>query len=445
MTHNAAPPPRRRGASAPVEPVAEPLPAPVVADIPDPVVHAQPSRPVGGYTDLTGGAGDSTPLTATPTPVAAPMLDEPVEVPQVEVPQVVVPVRTLTSMRDKAAQVDEPEFLAAAETPTAVVPPTGGRRLNGLSSGPRLPMLATEPLTARRRKRRLVIGGVCTIVVLLAGHTAYTVLQGSPSAADVAAVVSQSIPADGYYSSEITVGEQFLRAYLNSANTPEAREARARVLDALTNGQGSDWVVTPGEKSEDVTQTVLDGPALIQPPRPSETVPGADTLVYSAWVTDTTGVSQQMVFSVLVARDEHGFATVIAPPSLLPQVPAIAPDLPAAPNEEGTADAVSPNLEQFLKVWAQAGPNADKDTLTQLNAFLAPDATFYTSTGLSGTVAYVNLSNLKLARTAENSPVATGTVNVTWQRPTGETYTQAYSLEVENVNDKWLVRRIGSL
>jgi hypothetical protein len=309
---------------------------------------------------------------------------------------------------------------------------------------PAVPALAVESLRSRTRKRRLILGGVGTVVVLMAANTVIGLVNRAPSTSDLVAAVSAQIPGDGSLAAATSTGEQFLRAYLSSANTPAAVLQRKEILDSLSHGEGSAWVAsTPSETG--TTQSIVSGPSLIFPPVPSETLPGVVTATYQVWLADPSGARTRLTVSVPVALDDKSRAIVAAPPSIIPTGDAKTPDLPEVPNDSETATAVRPNLEQFLKAWAAGGPDAAPEVTTQLNAFLAPDATFYTSRGLGGLVTFDAISDLKLAPPAPGSPLADGQVTVVWKRPTGETYQQTYALSVEQAAGKWLIHRIGSL
>jgi hypothetical protein len=287
----------------------------------------------------------------------------------------------------------------------------------------------------------MLIGGVCAIVALLAVSTAAGIVNRPPSTQDVAAEVAGQVPGDGALAPLTAAAEQFVRAYLTVAPGPEAEQQRRWLLNSLTGGAGAAWVASDDTSA----QSVVSGPSLALPPAPSGTYPGTTNLVYQARVQAADGTISTVVLSVPTAVDDSAQGIVVAPPAWLPPLAAVAPDLQSADSDSSVVAAATPNVEQFLKAWAAAGPSAADEAMTQLEAFLAPDATMYTRLGMDGAVQLAGLSDLLLAPVAEGSADVQGTATVVWRTPAAGSFRQSYSLQLRQEAGKWLVQRIGVL
>lgn len=305
---------------------------------------------------------------------------------------------------------------------------------------PAQPPLGHEGLTSRARKRLILLIGVYVVVGLLAVNALVSVFNRGPSTDDVAQQISTTIASDSSLAAIIGTGEQFLRAYYNI--NPSSETSRRAILEGLTGGNGGGWVAT----NKDATpQTVLFGPTLAYPITPSNTYLNAYTAAYTLWVSTDGGEPTQILVSVPIEVTEQGRGVVVAPPALLPLPAVSSPVIPDIQNDTQLSDAATANLEQFLKAWSQASPNTTGEVSTQLQAFMAPEASINTRSGLGGAVSYVGVSDVRLAPIDESSTTLTGTVLVRWVTPAGVQMQQNYSIDMVNVAGKWLVSRIGAL
>lgn len=381
------------------------------------------------------------PLPATPEPAHQVVDSEPIIIEEtviVDVVQEVVPEKKNTLRDVMPSSVSHQDWLSL--TPQDAAPLNEWETPQQATPPPAQPAVGRETLAGRTRKRVILISGVYVVVGLLAINAVINVVNRPPSSEQVASEVSSLVASDGALSSIIGTGEHFLNAYFTV--TPGSEQNRDVLLNSLSGGNASGWV---GAGRDARPQEVFLGPTLAYPPTPSSTYPGAFTLAYSVWVTTENSKPEQHLVSITVEPTENGRAVVVAPPALLPLPAVETPQSVDIETDANISQAATANLEQFLKAWAQASPDTQGEISTQLQAFMSPEASSNTRSGLGGVVSFESLSNVRLAPTDDTGTQATGTVQVRWKTPAGVQMVQSYSVDMVNIAGKWLVSRIGAL
>jgi hypothetical protein len=281
------------------------------------------------------------------------------------------------------------------------------------------------------RSRGNIIAGVITVGVvgvLISG--AFQALNPAPSASEVAAAVT--VKGDTTFSGYEGAGSQFLTAYLTYSADPDEQVNLNSVLDTLTNNLGSGWRSQPQENPK--SQIVIGSPALITPLIPSATIAGGVTGIYRVFIQTQGGKPKAVHYSVTVVdADTGGTAVVPVPPGF---INASSPTLetavdPGVVYSSDLGNAAAPGVTEFLKLWAQAGPDADPSVMTQLDAWLAPDATVFAKKGLAGAFTFGSLDNVQLEPFLPASDTTSGQVTVKWVDSAGRTSTQRYSITVK--------------
>lgn len=312
---------------------------------------------------------------------------------------------------------------------------------------------ATDSVKSRNLKRRIVVVSVVVAAVALLGSFVFNAINPPPSADEVAASVTDSIFADEQFSPFVSTGAQFLEAYLMPAVTREEVDARQEQLSLLTAGLGGNWVT--GQTPAGKVFKIVRGPYISGEPRTVSPalVPRSVTIPYQVWMQAPNGTLTRSQYSVAVAssvNSDTGIFTVYVPipPSLVAMEPVEKQDRPDPERDSQVTAAATPQLEQFLQLWAEFDSETATDAQkTNLMSYLATGISRSAVSGLSGVVSFQSLDSVALTpNNPENPTEASGLITVTWKSSsTGVEYAASYQIAMVNEANRWLVQSITPL